>query len=175
MMNSESDFDAEKLIGNVLDLLNEARMQQEIDELLDMARRSFCLKESGPVSHSAFNHLIAGFVQHVYRNGLRLPRHFSGQEALGDAIFLLDRYYQREHIKGGEHITGYEAALIDFKGGDREGLELVLSQLAESIKTVERGKYSQWVFTTNIDHLDWRLRCLIVEAYINPTTLLNAL
>jgi len=160
MMNSESDFDAENLICKVLDLLNEARMQQEIDVPLDMARRSFRLKELGPASHSTFNRLIAGFVQHVYRKGLRLPRHFSDQEALGDAIFLLDKYYQSEHIKG------YEAALIDFKGGGREGFELVLSQLTESIKTVERGKYIQWVFTTNIDHLDWRLRCLIVEAYI---------
>ncbi|MFC1895234.1 hypothetical protein ACFL0Q_01020, partial [Thermodesulfobacteriota bacterium] len=162
MMNSESDFDAEDLICKVLDLLSEARIQREIDVPMDMARRNFCLKATGPFSHSSFNHLIAEFVQHVYRKGLRLPRHFSDQEALAEAIFLLNKYYQYQN----EYITGYEAALIDFKGSGREGLEVVLSQLTESIRTVERGKYIQWVFTANINHMDWSLRCLIVESYI---------
>ncbi len=160
MMNFEQHFSAEKTIDTVLDLLSKARMQREIDEPVDMARQNFCLKASGPVSHSSFNHLIAEFIQHAYLNGLRLPRHFSDKKALGEAIFLLDRYYRSEHLKG------YEAALVDFKANGQEGLELVLSQLTESIKTVERGKYIQWVFTANIDHLDWRLRCLTVESYI---------
>ena len=160
MMNFEQDFLSEKTIDTVFDLLGEARMQRQIDEPADMAGRSFCLEESESVSHSTFNLLIAEFVQHAYLKGLRLPRHFSDKKALGEAIFLLDRYYRSEHLKG------YEAALVDFKANGQEGLELVLSQLTESIKTVERGKYIQWVFTRNIDHLDWSQRCLVVESYI---------
>ena len=51
-------------------------------------------------------------------------------------------------------------------GNDQEGLEYVLSQLAESIKTVEREKYVRWVFADTIDQSDWEARRRIAATYL---------
>jgi len=160
MMNYELTFSAKKVIDTLLDLLNEDTMQREIDEPLDAAKQSFRIEPSDPISHSSFNQVIAAFIQHLYHEGSRLHRCLSYAEALADAILLLQRYYPDEYKEG------YTTALIDASSGGREGLELVLSELTESVKAVEREKYIQWAFATTIDHLDWGLRCRIVAAYI---------
>lgn len=160
MMNSKQPFSGTKVIENLLDLLNEDTMQREIDEPLDAAKQSFRIEPSDTISHLKFNQVIAAFIQHIYNEGSRLNRYLSYQEALAEAILLLQRYYPNEYKEG------YTTALIDASSGGREGLELVLSELTESVKVVEREKYIQWAFTTNIDHLDWGLRCRIVDAYI---------
>jgi len=74
---------------------------------------------------------------------------------------LLERYYPRENTEG------YEEALIEAIGHGQAGLEFVMTQLAESIKTVERNKYNLWIFIANVDHLDWRQRCRVVAVYID--------
>lgn len=160
MMNSETDFSARKVIDTVLNLLCEDRMQQEIDEPVDTTKQNFNITVSEPITHSSFNQVIAAFIRHIYRKGRRLPIQLSDQEALAEAIFLLERYYPSQYTKG------YEEALMDANGHGQAGLELVLTQLAESIKAVEKRKYIQWVFTINFEHLDWRLRCRIVDAFI---------
>ena len=41
-----------------------------------------------------------------------------------------------------------------------------LSELAESIKAVERKKYVQWVFYSTIDQSDWKIRQRITATYL---------
>jgi len=159
-MNSKTNFSAKRVIDTVLDLLCQDRMYREIDEPIDTAKRNFNVTESEPITHSAFNRVIAAFIRHVYLEGLRFPIQLSDQEALGEAISLLERYYPRENTEG------YEEALIEAIGQGQAGLEFVLIQLAESIKAVEKGKYIRWVYTANYEHLDWRLRSRIAAAFI---------
>ena len=148
MTNSEQNLSSEKLLDTIMDLLNEERMAREIDERIDLAVETFQVKVKVPLSHSDFNRVISGFVRNIYHKGLRLSRHLSNQEALTEAVSLLEKYYQ------GIDSMGYDGALLDARGNDQEGLEYVLSQLAESIKTVERKKYERWVFADTVDQLD---------------------
>ena len=141
-------------------LLNEERMARAIDERIDLAVETFELKVKVPLSHSDFNRLIAGFVRGIYQKGLRLPRHLSDQEALTEAVSLLEKYYQSIQIRG------YDGALLDAAGNNLEGLEYVLSQLEESIKAVEREKYMQWVFVDTVDQLDWEAHRRIAATYL---------
>jgi len=160
MMSSKTDFSAKRVIDTVLNLLCEVRIQREIDEPIDTVKQNFNVTVSEPITHSNFNQVIAAFVRHVYRKGLRLPRQLSDQGALAEAIWLLKNFYQSKNTKG------YEGALMDANKYGQAGLEFVLIELAESIKTVEKGKYIQWVFTVNFENLDWRLRSRIAAAFI---------
>ena len=143
-----------------MDLLNEERIAEEIDELIDLAVETFKTKAKVPLSHPDFNRLIAQFVRHLYRKGLRLPRNLSEKEALTEAVSLLEKHYQ------GIHSRGYDEALVDASGNDLEGFEYVLSQLAESIKAVERIKYVKWVFTDTVDQSDWEAHRRIAATYL---------
>ena len=160
MTNSEQNLSSEKLLDTIMDLLNEERMAREIDERIDLAVETFQVKVKVPLSHSDFNRLIAGFVRGIYQKGLRLPRHLSDQEALTEAVSLLEKYYQSIQIRG------YAGALLDAAGNNLEGLEYVLSQLEESIKAVERKKYVQWVFADTVDQSDWEAHRGIAATYL---------
>ena len=141
MTNSEQNLSSEKILDTIIDLLNGERMTREIDEPIDLTVKAFQIKTKLPLSHSDFNRVIAEFVRRIYQKGLRITRHLSDQEALAEAVSLLENYYQ------GIDSRGYDGALLDATGNDQESLGYVLSQLAESIKAVERKKYVQWVFS----------------------------
>ena len=160
MKNSEQNPSSEKILDTIINLLNEERVVREIDEPIDLTVKSFQLKVKVPLSHSDFNRVIAEFVSGIYQKGLRLPRHLSDQEALTEAVSLLEKYYQ------GIDSCGYDGALLDAAGNDQEGLGYVLSQLAESIKAVEREKYVQWVFADTVDQLDWEAHRRIAATYL---------
>ena len=160
MKNYEHNLSSEKILDTIINLLNEERVARTIDEPIDLTVKAFQLKVKAPLSHSEFNRVIAEFVSGIYKKGLRLPRHLSGQEALTEAVSLLEKYYQ------GIYSKGYDEALLDAAGNDQEGLRYVLSQLAESIKTVERDKYVRWVFANTIDQSDWETRRRIAATYL---------
>jgi hypothetical protein len=160
MTNSEQNLSSEKILDTIINLLNEDRVVREIDEPIDLTVKAFQIKTKLPLSHSDFNRVIAEFVRRIYQKGLRLPRHLSDQEALAEAVSLLENYYQ------GINSSGYDDALLDAAGNDQEGLGYVLSQLAESIKAVEREKYVHWVFFSTIDQSDWEIRRRITATYL---------
>ena len=160
MTNSEHNFSPEKVLEHLFDLLNEEQIAKKVDEPIDLAVQVFRLKIVVPITHSEFNRVIAAFVRHIFQSGIQLPCHLSDREALSEAVFLLERYYQNENVKG------YDGALIDAIGRDTENLELVLSRLTEFIKMTERGKYVEWAFADNYFILDWGKRQSIVSTYI---------
>ena len=160
MRSSDHNLSSEERIDTLVVLLNEERMAEEIDERIDLVVETFKTKVKVPLSHPDFNRLIAEFVRDLYRKGLRLPRYLSLKEALAEAVSLLEKYYQ------GIHTRGYDEALVDASGNDLEGFEYVLSQLAESIKAVERIKYVKWVFTDTVDQSDWEAHCRIAATYL---------
>jgi hypothetical protein len=157
---TNSELLAEKVLDTIIDLLNEKRISSEVDEPIDDAAQGFRLEVTTPISHAGFNQVMATFVQNIYRRALRLQRYLSEQEAFTEAVFLLESYYE------GAYTKGYDGALLDATGSNLEGLELVLSRLAESIKVAERVKYVEWVFADNVYHLDWKTRYRIVAVHL---------
>ena len=160
MTNFEQNFSSENILDTIINLLNEERLVREIDEPIDLTVKAFQIKTELPLSHSDFNRVITEFVRRIYQKGLRLPRHLSDQEALAEAVSLLENHYQ------GINSRGYDDALLDAGGNGQEGLLYILSQLAETIKAIEREKYVQWVFFSAIDQSDWETRRRITATYL---------
>jgi hypothetical protein len=173
MTNSEQFFSPEKVLEHLFDLLNEEQIAKKVDEPIDLAVQVFRLKIAVPITYSGFKQVIAALVHHIYQWGIQLPHHLSDREALTEAVYLLERHYQNENVKG------YDGALIDAIGRGMEGLELVLSRLTDSIKLTERGKYIEWAFVDNYSSLDWNKRQIIISTFIKqnetllPTELLE--
>jgi hypothetical protein len=140
-------------------LLGEERMASEVDKPIDEAAQAFQWKIKMPISYSDFKRVIAEFVRHLYRYGLRLPRQLSDQEAFTEAVSLLRWNYE------GVYTKGYDGAVIDATSGDIQEIEMVLYGLGETVKMLERQKYVQWVFLSNIDPLDWNNRCQLASTY----------
>ena len=161
MTNSDCVQSSEEAIDRMVSLLSEERILAEIDQPLDQAVQAFRLELRGPLSNSSFNEVVGEFIRHVYQMGLRLPRRLSKLEALTEAVFLLQRYYQ------GGYTEGYDGALLDAMDGNLEGLELVLSRVGESLKEIERNKYVNWVFADHVDRLDWEARRRLLIAYLD--------
>ena len=160
MTNFRHDFSPKRVLEILFDLLNDERIAKEVDEPIDLATHTFQLKIELPITSSEFKRIISTFVRHLYKRGLRLSQHLSEQEAFAEAIFLLERYSQNEES------IGYDGALLNAVGTNMEGFELVLSQLAETIKSIEREKYISWVFTDNYFHLPWELQQSIVSFHL---------
>jgi len=160
MMNSEREASQDKVLEKIMALLEEERIVREVDKPIDEAVEVFQLKIKTPVSYSDFKRVISEFVAHLHRWGLRLPRHLSDEEAFTEAAFLLRWHYE------GVHTKGYDGALLDATSGNLEGLEMVLSRVADSVKTCEREKYVEWVFVSNIDQLDWGAKYQLASAYL---------
>ena len=73
MIRSELDTYAWNVICTIQDLIREERLTYEIDRPIDSTSADFPRELPKPISHQAFNRIIAAFVQHVYGQGLRLP------------------------------------------------------------------------------------------------------
>jgi hypothetical protein len=160
MMNSDRTKAIKNVVNAILELLTEERISSEIDEPMEQAAQSFRFKVEGGISHSVFNRAIAEFVRHIYEKGIRLRRHLSEEEALGEAIFLL------EHSSNQGLPMDYEANLVNITNSKLESLELVLLELGEAVKAAERQKYIAWVFAYHVDQLDWKTRCFVVKTYL---------
>lgn len=152
---------ASTVIDRIVELLAEQRLRQTIDDPLDAAASSFRLEEQPDITHVLFQRAIGDFVAQVFEHGPALPQRLSPQQARAEAIALLDAGYQ------GAHSSGYEAALLDAMDPALDGMMLVLAQLTETIKTLERQKYTRWVFTETLAPLDWRSRCRIAEVLLD--------
>lgn len=159
-MNSEDQLTAEGVLDTLFDLLSPERIAEEVDVPIDRAENAFQMARGAPSTYSDFNRLISAFVRHLFRCGLRLPRNLSNRQALAEAINLLDTGYQNENARG------YECAMLDAFDSNSTGIGLVISQLTESIKAVEREKYTDWVFANIFSHLDWNSRKGIVAVYL---------
>jgi len=152
-MNCELQEKADKILGEILALLNEERRSREIDEPLDRSAESFLYDGRQLFTHRLFTRVTAEYVQHLYRSGLRFPRELSDAQAHAEAVSLLAGYQ-------GRFGAGYDAALLEAKS---DGVDVVLAGLLEAIKARENEKYARWVFAKLIDPSDWELRCLLAE------------
>jgi hypothetical protein len=56
------------------------------------------------------------------------PTHFSHQQALAEAVFILNTYYDNDSAKG------YDGALLDANSKGPDGLEIVLGSWQKRLK-----------------------------------------
>jgi hypothetical protein len=155
MTNSELLPDrANRLIGQIVSMLDETRVSQRIDGPIDAASEQFQSPADMPRSRQHFNSLIAAFVTHIYRHGLACPRQLSPSQARDEALALLEQGYE------GRPGKRYEAALLD---ATQAGMPMVLASLAQIIKNRERQEYARWVFARMLDPIGWDLRCAIAR------------
>jgi len=174
MTNFSRIIDPIEIVATICILLDEDTVNSKVGELLEYAHQQFQLEVTVPITHAEFNRVIATFIQHLYEKGIRLPRTLSYQEALAEAVFILDRYYDNDEARE------YDGALLDAVGKNKEGIEMVLAQMTEALKTQEQMKYINWVFTCHIDCLDWETRkeliifCLKLNEKFLPRNLLHA-
>ena len=160
MKNSKRNFCPEKSLKRLLNQLKEERIASEVDYLLDTAVQGFQMKVTIPITYFEFKRIIASFVRHIYKKGLRQPSYISDQEAFTEAVHFLEKGSSNEKA------TEFDDALLDVVGKNAESFELVLDRLAESIKDTERGKYTRWVLVTNYLSLDWEKRKQIITSYL---------
>ena len=148
---------AEQVVSRIIELLGDEEVRREIDDPIDQAAESFRFepKEASPVR--LFHQAIAEFVQHLYARGMRLRRNLGRGEALAIAIAVLEQGYV------GDQTSGYEAACLDARNPELNGIEHVIRQMAEIIKASEREKHAAWVLATSLDPFHWQMKQRIAE------------
>lgn len=160
MTNFESFQKASENIEKILELIDPEYMRKEFDERIDEAADSFPFDASTPFSHKLFHKVISDFVRHVYEHSLRLSQKLTPIQAHAEAVSILEQHYSSIYHHG------YDAALVDASNKELNGIALVLDNMAEIIKSREMRKYIQWVYATNIEMMDWQIRCLMASILI---------
>ena len=143
---------ARKRIAAITDQLDPALLKRRFDEPVDRVARHFTHQAGCPLGHQEFHRVITDFVVSIYDQGLDAGWMVSFEPG-GVAIELLEAHYHSAHGRG------YIAAILDANHAQEGGIDAVLVQLAEIIKSVERQKYVNAVFALHIDPTDWHLKC----------------
>ena len=156
-MSSDQEKTVQDIVEKISDLLARERLRREIDEPIDLVRDSFSVDTKEDISGKSFHKAIAAFVQHLFAHGLKIKQRLTIKEALATAIGILRRGYQSEHG------SGYDAAHFDAVMPHQNGIEYVVWQMAELVKTAERTKYVRSALSTCIDPTDWEAKCRLTE------------
>ena len=133
-------------------------MSKRIDEPIDKVLGAFIERYEEGLRDQDVADIFCEFLQRLYADALHTPVGPSGADAT--SLELLDNYYK------GLRSDGYCAAVLDVTDSAMGGLAMVLTQLAEIIKTQERRSHIEAVFARHIDPSDWLLRCEIVRTLI---------
>jgi len=145
-----SDLLAEAILDRLLALGAEESIRQTIDEKLLRAFHAYELRVPSPITRMTFHRTLAEFVLHLYGQGLCIPRRLSPEEALAEALSILEETYREE--------GGYEVVCWQMVGEGQDALELVLERIGETLRQRQQHQYLQWVFASQIDPLDWQTR-----------------
>ena len=156
-MSCEPPESAEQIVERLLADLDEARLSRDIDHRIDRAVSGFPYDVVPVRSQAVFLRIAAKYVSHLYGCGLRVPQILTSAQARAEVIALLEQNYP------GAYDVRYETALLDATSGDDRGLEFVLAQLADVIKSRERQKYVGWVLAKHLAGRSWATKCAIAE------------
>jgi hypothetical protein len=160
MTNSEAKKNALKLIDEIIELFNEETIRNFIDEPIEKALNIFNFDLKGLVTYRTFIHYTGSFVKGLYEHIPWCLQKPSKDQACAEAMHLLEADYQSSQFRG------YDAAFLDARNPSLNGLEFVLVQLSEIIKTRLRMKYARWVYVSRIECVDWHTRCSMAEILI---------
>ena len=149
-----------KKLEIIIDQLNERIMSDSIDKPVDEVLKSFKVNSSEITSHKKFNSTITLLFQELYQHNPGFTRELSESEAFGEAIMLLEKYYQTDRY------YGYEGALFEAITKGQRGIIFVIERITEIYKQNERGKYITSIIKKSIDPTDWYLKKELVEEIV---------
>ena len=156
LKNTDIKSRARETVKTITAKLDHSLIKSQFDEPIDEAVRQFTHEVGGPITNKQFHKVITKFVMHIYDKGLN-ARWMISAEPLGHAISLLEKHYNSTYGRG------YTAAVLDVSETQEGDIDVVLNQLAEIIKDIERVKHIKAVFAVNIEPIDWHLKCEIVS------------
>ena len=157
-MCSDTFVRARHVLHRLLNLLDDTRLKQAIDEPIDAAVAQFVLPEASSLSPARFNDLVTGFMQHIYTNGVRFSRKLSSAEAFSEAFHILNSLY------GGQPALGYDIAAALAEQAGSEAARDILASVAGAVKQRERALLRHWAYTTEVHSLSWEAKCELARA-----------
>jgi len=104
--------------------------------------------------------VIGNFIHHLQERDIGIKKKLSELQAQSEALAILDQHYRNSTSQG------YYAAFLDATNPDLDGLNVIISQMADIIITVERKKHIDWVYTARIESLDWKEKTEIVDVLL---------
>jgi len=147
-------------LEKILTVLQNDYTTNRISEQIDNALKNYNPKKDIK-THNDFNNELSRFIQHLFLNGLPIPRNISLKKALSEAINLLEQYYECQGA------IGYDAAYLEAVSPSGKGFNFVLTQLTETLKNIEISRYTNWLHAALINPSDWKTQRKIVEELIN--------
>ncbi len=173
MMNSDQKKNADSLLDDLFESLDDTNLQKLIDNPIRNAADDFEVHNSSEPSFDQFVKTTAQFVQYIYANGFQLPIKMTVAQAKAELLVLLEEGYQNANTKG------FDAAYLDFLLMESDGLAYIMRRITDIIISRKRASYAAWIISSRITPQDWQIKCLIVESIFSrwapyfPKTLLN--
>jgi len=161
MMNSETIFDAQKRIDDVIELIGDEYQYYHINEPIQKEAAKFKFHPKTPIDHQFFIRTIGNFVSHIYKHGLNTGQILTMEQAQSEALLILEQGYQ------GTQAQGYDAAYLDASNPDIDCFGSVLAQMTEIIISKEQSKHIRWFLASLISSKDWHTRCLFAEILLD--------
>ncbi|MFC1551925.1 hypothetical protein ACFL6P_05095 [Candidatus Latescibacterota bacterium] len=149
-----------KKLEHIINQINERILSDYIEKPVEEVLKNFKINPSEITSHKEFNSIIALLFQELYRHNPGYTRELSENEALGEAIMLLEKNYQTDRFKG------YEGALFEATTKKQKGIIFVIERIAEIYKQKEHEKYISCIIKKSIDPTDWNLKKELVEEIV---------
>ena len=162
MTNSNNSYEVSTIIDEIFKLLNADYIHQTIDGPIEEAVESFEFDSKAPMTSQNFFKITGDFIAHICRFGPGVRTILSATQARSIALSIIEKCYWHcsENIR-------LDAAYLDAADNETAGIEYVLEQMGNYIKDRARKTHVEWVFTTRLRCLDWKIRCSIAKAFIH--------
>jgi hypothetical protein len=162
MTNSTKNYKVAVIIDEIFELLDADFIHQTIDGPIEEAVESFEFDSKAPMTVQNFFKITGDFIAHLCRFGPGVRKILSATQARSKALSIIENCYWHcsEDIR-------LDAAYLDAADNETAGIEYVLEQMANYIKDKARQIHVEWVFTTRLRCLDWKIKCSIAKAFIH--------
>jgi hypothetical protein len=162
MTNSTNSCEGTATIDEIFELLDADFIHQTIDGPIEEAVESFEFDSKAPMTVQNFFKITGDFIAHLCRFGPGVRKILSATQARSEALSIIEKCYWHcpEDIR-------LDAAYLDAADNETAGIEYVLEQMANYIKDKARQIHVEWVFTTRLRCLDWKIQCSIAKAFIH--------
>ena len=149
-MSSSSSHPQTSPVEELVSALTEEGLRTAIDLTIDRATKGFSWAWSKDTSPSAKELITAAgaLIQRIYRYGIRPPRHLTRDQAVAEAIQIIEDDYRSVLCRG------FSAFILDGRGVD-PGPDAVLGALAAIVKARERERHKTLLVAAALDPLNW--------------------
>ncbi|MBC2714908.1 MAG: hypothetical protein HF978_06325 [Desulfobacteraceae bacterium] len=160
MTNFKTKKNAEIILQEILHRLDIELIGQQIDTPIQNAAENFIFNKNTPIKFKQFIEITGKFLQHIYQNGIRLPKKLTDPQAKAEIITLLEKKYKYPQT------NGLDTAYVDSLSLGADGWDYILWQITVIIIEIEKTRYINWACNTKIDPHDWVLKHQIARIII---------